>query len=184
MKLIENRWMFAPILLLGGSVVITVTTVLSAVVGHPLGMEPAYDIKAAAWDEEREQRAQNDRLRWVVTPTVASEGLHRSILIRVEDKHAARVPASRVSVECIPILLGESRRTLELAASEGEVGVFRGAFDCSIGGQWEFRVVVDTPSGRYTDVFRRQLPHARADAMPNVLPNAMQGVVKTEASRG
>lgn len=180
MKLIENRWMFAPILLLGGSVVLATTTVLSAVVGHPLGMEPAYDIKAAAWDEEREQRAQNDRLRWVVTPTVASEGPHRSLVIRVEDKHAARVPASRVSVECIPNLRGESRRTIELAPSEGEVGVFDGAFDSAVGGQWEFRVVVDAPSGRYTDVFRRQLPHVRVGA----LPNATQGLVKTEVTGG
>jgi len=161
-KIIENRWMFAPIVLLTGTVIIATATVLSAVVGHPLGMEPSYDVKAASWDAEREQRAQNDRLRWVVTPELASDGAHRSISIRIEDKHAARIAARRVSVECIPILLGESRRTLELAATAGEEGVFHGTFDCAIGGQWEFRVIVDGPLGRYTDAFRRQLPHARA----------------------
>ncbi len=160
MKIIENRWMFAPIVLLGGTVIIATATVLSAVVGHPLGMEPSYDVKAASWDAEREQRAQNDRLRWVVTPELASDGAHRSISIRVEDKHAARIVASRVSVECIPILVGEARRTVELAATVGEEGVFHGTFDCAIGGQWEFRVIVLAPAGRYTDAFRRQLPHA------------------------
>lgn len=168
MKFIENRWMFAPIVLLGGTVTIATVTVLSAVVGHPLGMEPSYDVKAASWDAEREQRAQNDRLRWVVTPELASEGAHRSLSIRVEDKHAARIMASRVSVECIPILLGESRRTVELAATAGEEGVFHGTFDCAIGGQWEFRVIVDAPAGRYTDAFRRQLPHARTSPKDEV----------------
>jgi hypothetical protein len=160
MKAIENRWMLAPVLLLGASVVITTATVLSAVVGHPLGMEPAYDVKAASWDAEREQRAQNDRLRWVVTPELVSDGAHRSLRLRVEDKHAARIPAERVSVECIPVLRGESREVV-LAAAPGETGVFEGAFDCGIGGQWEFRVTVDAANGRYTDTFRRQLPHAR-----------------------
>lgn len=175
MTLIENRWMLVPVLLLGASVVITTATVLSAVVGHPLGMEPFYDVKAASWDAEREQRAQNDRLRWVVTPELASEGAHRSLRLRVEDKHAARIPAEHVSVECIPVLRGESRRVVVLAAAPGETGVFEGSFDCGIGGQWEFRVTVDAANGRYTDTFRRQLPHARS---------ATSAADATEATRG
>jgi hypothetical protein len=160
MKFIEHRWMFAPIVLLGGTVVIGVATVLSAVAGHPLGMEPAYDTKAASWDEEREQRAQNDRLRWVVTPELRSDGAHRTLVVRVEDKHAARIAADRVVIECIPNLLDASRRMLQLTAVPQESGVFEGSFDCTVGGLWEFRVTVETPLGRYTDVFRRQLPHA------------------------
>lgn len=172
MKLIENRWVLVPVLLLGTSVVIATATVLSAVVGHPLGMEPSYDVKAAAWDAEREQRAQNDRLRWVVTPDLESDGVHRSLRLRVEDKHAARVPAERVAVECIPVLRGESRREVVLAAMPGETGVFEGAFDCGIGGQWEFRVTVDAATGRYTDTFRRQLPHAKPS---QAIPEAPRG---------
>ena len=48
--LVANRWVLVPVLLLSLTVGIAVATVLSAVVGHPLGMEPSYDRKAAAWD--------------------------------------------------------------------------------------------------------------------------------------
>jgi hypothetical protein len=157
--LIANRWVFVPILLLSLTVAIAVATVLSAVVGHPLGMEPGYDRKAAAWDEERAQRAANDRLRWVVTGEVDSRGAERSLRIVVEDKHAARIDAESVVVECIPIRAAEARQTVELArAAEGD---FQGTFRSALGGQWEFRVEVRRGGERYTDGFRRPLAHAR-----------------------
>ena len=46
-RLRSDRWMFVPIALLGLTVVTGFATVMSAVVGHPLGTEPAYDRKAA-----------------------------------------------------------------------------------------------------------------------------------------
>jgi len=162
MKLIENRWMFAPIALLGLTVTIATATVLSAVIGHPLGMEPNYDRKAAAWDEEREQRAQNERLRWVVTPDIRSEGTRRTVHLRIEDKHAARIDASRVEVECIPVRAAEARTVLRLERLE--TGDFAGCFDSSIGGQWEFRVVAEKDGVRYTDAFRRFLEASRKEA--------------------
>ena len=85
MNLIANRWMFVPVLLLGLTVTIATVTVMSAVVGHPLGAEPNYDAKAASWNAEREQRAANERLRWVVTPEIESEGVRRSVSLRIED---------------------------------------------------------------------------------------------------
>ena len=91
--LVANCWVLVPVLLLSLTVGIAVATVLSAVVGHPLGMEPSYDRKAAAWDEERAQRATNDRLRWVVTGEVESQGAERTLRVVVEDKHAARIDA-------------------------------------------------------------------------------------------
>jgi FixH len=155
MKLIENRWMFVPVALLGLTVTIATVTVLSAVVGHPLGTEPNYDTKAASWNAEREQRALNERLRWVVTPEIESSGSRRTIALRIEDKHAARIDAGAVRVECIPIRAAESRQTIELARREQ--GDFIGSFDSTIGGQWEFRVTVTKAEIRYTDSFRRFL---------------------------
>ena len=162
MKLIENRWMFAPIALLGLTVVIATVTVLSAVVGHPLGMEPDYDKKAAAWQQEREQRAQNERLRWVVTPDIRSEGRRRTVHLRIEDKHAARIDASRVEVECIPVRAAEARTVIALTRLE--TGDFAGSFDSPISGQWEFRVTVERDGTRYTDAFRRYLESGRQEA--------------------
>jgi FixH len=161
-KIVENRWMFAPIALLGLTVAIATATVLSAVVGHPLGMEPDYDAKAAAWEQERGQRAQNERLRWVVTPDIRSVGSMRTVHLRIEDKHAARIDASRVEVECIPVRAAESRRTITLGRLE--TGDFAGSFESTISGQWEFRVVVERGGVRYTDAFRRFLEVARTEA--------------------
>jgi nitrogen fixation protein FixH len=161
--LLANRWMFVPVLLLGMTVTVGTVTVLSAVVGHPLGMEPDYDRKAASWEMEREQRAMNERLRWVVTPEVGSEGAHRTVSIRVEDKHAARIDAQSVVVECIPVKAAESRRTVELVRRDA--GEFAGSFDSPIGGQWEFRVTVVQGGVRYTDGFRRFLSGARGAVM-------------------
>lgn len=160
--LVANRWVLVPVLLLSLTVGIAVATVLSAVVGHPLGMEPSYDRKAAAWDEERAQRATNDRLRWVVTGEVESQGAERTLRVVVEDKHAARIDADTVVVECIPIRAAESRQALELSrAAEGD---FQGTFRSALGGQWEFRVEVRRGGERYTDSFRRPLAHARGVA--------------------
>ena len=102
--MVANRWMFVPVALLACTVAIATVTVMSAVVGHPLGAEPGYDRKAANFDAEREQRQQNERLRWVVTPEISSQGARRALSIRVEDKHAARIDAERVTVECIPVV--------------------------------------------------------------------------------
>ena len=161
-RLVANRWAFAPVALLGATVAIATVTVMSAVVGHPLGMEPAYDAKAASWDAERMQRAANDRLRWVVTPEIDSAGVRRTLVVRIEDKHAARIEHASVVVECIPNRAAESRANATLV--EIEPGVYRGEFTSPIGGQWEFRVRVDRDGEVYTDSFRRFLTGAAAAA--------------------
>ena len=157
-RLRSDRLMFVPIALLGLTVVTGFATVMSAVVGHPLGTEPAYDRKAASWEAEREQRAMNERLRWVVTPDIASAGAKRVLTLTVEDKHAARIDAERVRVECIPIRNAEAR--LEIALHRDAEGSFSGGFDSPIGGQREFRVAVEDGELRYTDAFRRFLTPA------------------------
>lgn len=156
--IVANRWILVPIALLSMTVVITTATVLSAVVGHPLGAEPAYDVKAAAWDAERGQRQVNERLRWVVTPELASDGSARTIALRIEDKHGVRIDAERVLVECIPVRAAELRKLVELDRSA--VGEFTGRFDSPIGGQWEFRIEVLDDGIRYTDACRRFLTEA------------------------
>ena len=158
-RMTANRWMFVPVLLLGMTVTIGTLTVLSAVVGHPLGMEPNYDTKAASWNAEREQRALNERLRWVVTPEISSDGARRTIALRIEDKHAARIEAGSVQVECIPIRAAELRQ--RVALSRQGSGEFAGSFESPVGGQWEFRVTVEQGGLRYTDAFRRFLTGVR-----------------------
>lgn len=162
----SNRWMFVPIALLGFTVITGFVTVMSAVVGHPLGTEPAYDRKAAAWNAQREQRAMNEQLRWVVTPEIASNGMRRTLTLTVEDRHAARINAAHVRVECIPIRNAEART--EIALRRAAEGVYQGDFESPIGGQWEFRVEVNNGATRYTDAFRRFLTHARASTETSI----------------
>ena len=104
----------------------------------------------------------NERLRWVVTPELSSDGARRTIALRIEDKHAARIDAKRVAVECIPIRAAEARQRVEL--SRRDAGDFVGDFESPIGGQWEFRVTVEQDSIRYTDEFRRFLTGGAKEA--------------------
>ncbi|RLS91271.1 MAG: hypothetical protein DWI10_06670 [Planctomycetota bacterium] len=153
--LIRDRWMFAPALLLTGTVTLGTVTVLCAVVGHPLGAEPAYDTRAVAWQAQREQRAINEQLRWVITLQVSDVDGSRALSMRIEDKHGVRIHADRVRVECIPIRAAEARVTVELSTvAEGE---YAGTFDSPIGGQWEFRVEVMQNAVLYSESVRRFL---------------------------
>lgn len=154
-SLAANRWMFVPVALLGLTVTVATVTVTSAVVGHPLGAEPRYDSKAADFGAELEQRAENERLRWVVTPEIGSHGSQRVLAVRIEDKHAARIDADRVRVECIPVVNAEARLAIDLRRSGP--GEFEATFDSAIGGQWEFRIAVEQGGHCYTDAFRRFL---------------------------
>lgn len=159
-SIMANRWMFAPVALLGLSVTVAVATVMTSVAGQSLGAEPKYDSKAADWDKVREQRAMNERLRWVVTPEVVSQGAHRVLHLTVEDKHGVRIDGAAVAVECVPVRVAERRIDVRCAATDA--GRYEAAFDSAIGGQWEFRVVVERDGQRYTDEFRRPLEHVEA----------------------
>lgn len=158
--IVANRWMFAPVALLGLSVTIGVATVMSAVAGQSLGAEPGYAGKAASWDAVRGQRAVNDRLRWVVTPEASSRGARRTIALTVEDKHGVRIDGAAVEVECMPVRRAEERHVLRCARTAD--GRYEAAFESVEGGQWEFRVSVERDGQRYTDEFRRPLAHAEA----------------------
>ncbi len=155
--LFRNRWMFVPIALLGATIAFCTITVLLAVADHPLGVEPQYDAKAAAWQATAAQRAENDRLRWIITPVLERlDGQLASIAITVEDRHTIPIDVAQVAVECIPIANADSRSLVTLV--EARRGVYRGAFPVSAEGWHEFRVSVHRSDSTYTDSFRRVVP--------------------------
>ena len=100
MNIIRDRWMFVPIILLGGSVAVGVTTVCLAVVGRPIGAEPEYYNKAAAWDEHRAQSAANDLIGWKVSSQIApgEDGLPM-LTVGITDKYAYAIDPQSVEVE-------------------------------------------------------------------------------------
>lgn len=156
MNLLRDRWMLVPIGLLAASVLSGTLTVLLAVAGRPLGVEPNSYERGLSHDRERTQAAANDRLAWIVSPEISGgrDGLPR-LTISVTDKRGISIPAESATVEAIPIRNADLRTAVELAP-EGE-GRFAGEIPLRISGQWEFRIVVRRGQDVYTDTFRRSL---------------------------
>ncbi len=156
MNLIRDRWMFVPIVLLGVSVTIGITTVMLAVAGRPLGAEPDYYAKAVAWDARQLQVATNDRLHWNVSPELGP-GVNGGarLSLKVNDKHGNLIDAQVVTVEAIPVRDADQREMLTMrCVAEGR---FEGDLQRKLPGQWEFRVTVQHGNDTYTDMFRRTL---------------------------
>ncbi len=154
--LFANRWLFVPCALLLTSVSFGVLTVTLAVANHPLGVEPGYDSKAAHFESERQQRETNDRLRWIVTPSVERlDGRLGGVRLHIEDRNANAIDASTVRVECIPVGNADGRSTVDLA--EALAGDYAGTFAIRGEGLYEFRVSIKREGDTYTDLFRRNV---------------------------
>lgn len=163
--LVRNRWALVPIALLASAIAFCVLTVVLAVADHPLGVEPQYDSKAAGWQATADQLAENDKLRWLVTPSLTRlDPSLAAIRLRIEDRHAIPIERASVTVECIPIVNADRRSTLALA--EVAPGEYAGAFDVALEGAHEFRVVVDAGAKTYTDQFRRVVPMVASGPAP------------------
>lgn len=161
MNLIRDRWMFVPVLFLGATVTSAVLTVKFAVAGRPLGVEPDYYEKGRDHESVRRQAAMNDRLGWIVAPTIEAgrDGLPR-LAIAVTDKRGIRIPADEASVEAIPIRNADLRTEVRLEPVDE--GRFAADIPLRISGQWEFRLTVRRGEEIYTDRFRRSLGFATA----------------------
>ena len=86
---IRNRWIFVPVGLIAAAISFAALTVTLAVARYPLGVEPQYDARAAQFQATVEQRATNDRLRWIVTPTLSRlDASLVSVSLRIEDRHS------------------------------------------------------------------------------------------------
>ncbi len=157
--LLRNRWILVPVMLLTSAIAFAVITVALAVADYPLGVEPRYDSRAASFEQERLQHRENDRLRWIVTPTLSR--LDASLLgvqLHIEDKHANYIDGARIEVECIPIANADQRQTVELTAVGA--GNYTGSSVIAQEGAFEFRVTVIKGADQYTDLIRRSIPAA------------------------
>ncbi len=162
---IRNRWVLFPIVSIGAAVAFAVLTVTLAVANHPLGVEPNYDSKAANYQATVEQRATNDRLRWLVTPgLVRMDQTLASITLRVEDRHTIPIDDATISVECIPLVNGDARQSVELI--QLSPGTYAGTFEVAAEGKHEFRVRILQGLDTYTDRFRRPIPALGSTQVP------------------
>ncbi|MBL9118474.1 MAG: FixH family protein [Phycisphaerae bacterium] len=164
-SLVRNRWMFVPIGLLALSVTVGLTTVALAVAGHPIGAEPDYYAKAAAWDSHRAQVAVNDKLRWNVAPAiVAGADGNPKLQIEIRDKYAGLIDAESADLEAIPIVSADIREIGPMTRTE--TGRFERRLQARVAGQWEFRLTIRKGDVTYTDTFRRSLAFTSRKAEP------------------
>lgn len=160
MNLIRDRWMFVPVLLLGLSVTTAVCTVMFAVRGHSLGVEPDYYEEGRNWSATQAQHAINERLGWIVSPDLGpGENGHPRLNVSIKDKHGIPIPADAVRVEAIPIRSADMRVEFDLLRERE--GQFAGDVPLKLAGQWEFRIDVARGEQHYTDRFRRTIEFAR-----------------------
>lgn len=155
-SLVRNRWMLAPVILLGASVTGAFLTVTFAVAGRPVGEERDYYRKAVAWDATREAAAKSELLQWCVSPSfVAGEDGAPRVRLAVRDKYGLPLDGSTVTVEGIPVKLAEKAGTVTL--DEVSPGEYEGPLPAIVLGQWELRVTVVRGDRTWTDSFRRVL---------------------------
>lgn len=155
-KLIANRWIFVPIVLLTVSVSLGTLTVVLAVASHPLGVEPGYDEKAAHFQREIDQTATNDRLRWLLTSAIERlDATRGGIRLHIEDRNTNAIDAALITVECVPLANADLRHQVKLI--EALPGEYSGTFSVPCKGIYEFFVHVQRGEDIYTDRFRRTL---------------------------
>ena len=149
--------MLVPITMISAAIGLAALTVTLAVADYPLGVEPNYDGRAAQFQLVREQNTTNDRLRWLVTPTVTR--LDESLIalhLHVEDRHAKFIDDAIVDIECIPIANADLRQYITLQFST--LGNYTGSLPIARDGLDEFRISVKQGADLYTDHVRRSIP--------------------------
>lgn len=157
-RLVADRWMFFPVLILGWSVVLVVMTVRASLSGQGAGVERDYYRQAVEWEEVQLQRARNERLRWSVTPSFAPSPVDPRLPrlhLAVTDRHGIPIERARIEVEAIPVTMVQRGAVVPLSGLGG--GRYEGDLPAAVAGQWEFRVRVEQGEEIYTDTFRRVL---------------------------
>jgi len=154
--ILDNRWMLAPVLLLGASVTGAFLTVTFAVAGKPIGEERDYYRKAVEWDARRAALARSELLQWNASPSfvLGADGAPR-LRLALRDKHGHPLDGALVTVEAIPVRLAERTGTVTLEP-QGH-GEYEAALPAIVLGQWELRVAVERGEHVWTCDFRRVL---------------------------
>lgn len=157
-RLVADRWMFFPVLILGWSVVLVVVTVRASLSGQGAAVERGYYEQAVDWESVQRQRAVNERLRWSVTPSFRrspADPRRPRLELAVTDRQGIPIERARVRVEAIPVLQVARGGAIDLVPTLA--GRYEADLPASVAGQWEFRVRVEQGEEVYTDTFRRVL---------------------------
>jgi hypothetical protein len=150
-------WMLFPVLLLVTSVSGWLLMVSVAVDDPGFAVEPDYYKRAAHYDEEIEQRAENARLGYEVelVSFSPSEDRTATLVVAVHGAEGEPLPTAQVGAEVIPVARAFEAEHLALTARGP--GVFEARLLRPRPGLYEVRVRIEFQGRVFTRVLRPEL---------------------------
>lgn len=153
-------WMLFPVFLLVTSVSGWLVMVSMAVDDPGFAVEPDYYKKAAQYDVEMEQRAENSRLGYGVelVSFAPSDASSAALILSVHGAEGKPLNSARVSVDVIPVARAFEAQALTLNSLGA--GVFEAKIERPRRGLYEVRVRVEFEGHVFTRVLRPELTAA------------------------
>ena len=153
-------WMLVPVGLLAASV-IGVGSLAAVAAGDPsFALEQNYYERAVHWDRQQAESAENKRLGYHLTLTLAPSPTGAELALHVADRAGVALHGANVAIEAFANARSGDRRRLTLA--EAPDGSYRAELRDARPGLWELRCVVSHAGERYSEILRADVPRSRA----------------------
>lgn len=139
--------------MLGGQILLTLSTVYMATRSRSFAVEPDYYQKALHWDDTAAGRQMLARLGWKISIEVAPEVSplgERTFTCRLSDKSGKPVAGARIDVVAFAHAVASQRVSAVL--EPGEPGAYTGRVRMRHKGLWEFRMAIRQGDVAFTSV--------------------------------
>jgi hypothetical protein len=154
----RTYWKWAPVVLLGSLLSGLASMIVIASNDPSFAVEPQYYEKALAWDLQRQQELDNDRLGYRVAVAVDganAAGTRRELTLHLHD--AAGKPLSGAVVDVTTFHNARAANVLRAKLVERSPGTYTQRLPLNRAGIWELRVVATYAGSRFTHVARVEL---------------------------
>lgn len=159
----HSRWALMPVALLLASTLGVGSLALIAMHDPNFAIEPDYYKKALHWDQTQAQAAENKRLGYHVAaePRVVLDAANQAALFfTLTDANGKPVSGATVHADAFANAFSSEINSLTL--EERAPGVYAMTITARHVGLWEFRLVVQNGSDRFTTAVRRDLVRGAA----------------------
>jgi nitrogen fixation protein FixH len=148
-------WALVPVGLLGGILSMHAVLLAGVIEDPSFAVEKDYYDKAVSWDAKMAQDRENTRLGWSAEVATAGSGRDGRVTVRIMSPGDVPVARARVRVEAFHN--ARASRVASAVLEESTPGVYGSALRLDRPGLWEFRVVVERGTDRFTAVVRRDV---------------------------
>lgn len=151
-------WVGFVILLLGMSFVIQGTALYLASTDPSFAVEPGYERKAAAWDEQARERRRSDALGWTAdVQTLAGAGRGEAVVrLTLVDRAGAPLEGATVVVETFHN--ARAAHVLKATLRETDAaGVYEATFAMRRPGLWELRIAATRGEDRFLRTLKKSV---------------------------